>query len=720
MPSNFPVKLTTAQLENELHVAEDYNGFEDRFSILENALGHLYRQAPFGLHTLGIDGNFLSINDQELTWLGYSEQELIGKVKFVDLLTDDSEQKYLKHLADTMSTGVNKDIELALISKNNAIINFVLYTNAMLNKHGVLDKYRSVLFNIDARKSMEARLNIAETVFETHDGMMITDANCIVLRVNKAFNKITGYSAKEVTGKTPKFLSSGQYDQHFYASIWNTINENSVWEGEIWDTRKNGETFPARLTIKVVKDCNQVITNYVASLIDISESKAATDEIKNLAFYDPLTLLPNRRLLVERLKQAVTASRISHKIGAVMFLDLDHFKTLNDTFGHNIGDLLLKEVAKHIKRSLREADTVARIGGDEFVIVLESLGDKKLDALAEVGIIGEKILSNLCQGYEFDSYHHMCTASIGATLFGEHQLNVEELLKQADIAMYEAKDSGRNSLCFFDPEMQKTISHRAHLDHDLRFALKEEQFALYYQVQVNNIGNPLGAEALIRWFNSNNEEISPLSFIPLAEHTGLIIPIGQWVLNTACAQLSKWQHNKKTRKLTLSINVSAVEFKQANFVDQVKFALARYNINPAYLSLELTESLLLQDVESMIAKMIELRKIGVKFELDDFGTGYSSLQYLKKLPINRLKIDKSFVRELSTNKSDKKLVHAIINMAHSLDMKVIAEGVETQNQLQFLQNSGCDYYQGYFFGKPTPIGEFEAALDLWSGLPRPK
>ncbi len=704
------------EFENKHYAAEDYDDLENRFTALENSLANIYQQASFGLHTLSANGTFLSINDKELDWLGYSEQELIGKVKFVDLLTEDSEQKYLKHLADTASSGVDKDIELSFISKNSSVINFVLYTNAILNSYGILDRYRSVLFNIDARKSMEASLNVAETVFETQDGMMITDADCNIIRVNKAFHKITGYSAKECIGKTPSFLSSGQYDPSFYTSMWNAIHERNVWEGEIWDKRKNGEIFPARLTIKAVKDCKHIVTNYVASLIDISESKAATDEIKNLAFYDSLTLLPNRRLLIERLKQALALSRNSHKVGAVLFLDLDHFKTLNDTFGHNIGDLLLKEAAKHIKQSLRETDTVARIGGDEFVILLENLADNKLEALAEVGIIGEKILSNLCQGYEFDSYHHMCTASIGATLFGEHQMNVEELLKQADIAMYEAKDSGRNSLRFFDPEMEKSISHRAHLDHDLRFALKEGQFSLYYQVQVNNIGNPLGAEALIRWNNSNNEEISPLSFIPLAEHTGLIIPIGQWVLDTACAQISKWQRNKKTRKLTLSINVSAIEFKQANFVEQVKSALARHDINPAYLTLELTESMLLQDVESMISKMIELRKFGVRFELDDFGTGYSSLQYLKKLPINRLKIDKSFVRELSTNKSDKKLVHAIINMAHSLDMKVIAEGVETQNQLQFLQNSGCDYYQGYFFGKPIPVCEFEAALELRSGL----
>lgn len=696
--------------ENEVGLSDTVAGFEHRFNFLESELGRLYQHAPFGLHTLDAEGKFVAINDKELEWLGYSEDELLGKMKFVDLLTDDSEKKYLNHLAETKRTGVDKDIELALISKNNAIVNFVLYSNAVLKQNDADYHYRSVLFNIDLRKSMEARLNIAEIVFEIHDCMMITDVNCVIVRVNKAFNKVTGYSAKEAVGKTPKFLSSGRYDRQFYDAMWASINNNGVWHGEIWDKRKNGEIFPAQLTITAVKDKRNVITNYVASLIDISESKAATEEIKNLAFYDSLTQLPNRRYLIEQLRQAISTAQYKHKNGAVMFLDLDHFKRLNDTFGHNIGDLLLKEVAGNIKKSLRDTDTVARIGGDEFVIVLQNLSDNKINALAEVTAIGKKILKSFRNGYELDGNKHSCTGSIGVTFFSKYDVNEDELLKQADIAMYEAKKSGRNNIRFFDPEMQKNISDSVRLDHDLRLAIEQEDFALYYQMQVNNVGKPIGAEALIRWISANDEVISPLSFIPLAENTGLIFPLGEWVIDEACAQLQKWQRREETSALTISINVSALEFKQPGFIEQVRSAVSRYDISPSSLSIELTESTLLDDFDSIISKMTELTKFGIKFELDDFGTGYSSLQYLKKLPVTHLKIDQSFVHDIDTDDSDKKLVHAIINMARSLDIRVIAEGVETQNQLEFLQNSGCDIYQGYFFGKPLPIADFESAL----------
>ena len=696
--------------EDKVGVSDTVAGFDHRFNFLESELGRLYQHVPFGMHTLDMEGKFVAINDKELEWLGYTEDELLGKMKFVDLLTDDSEKKYLKHLAEAKRTGVDKDIELALISKNNAIVNFVLYSNAVLNQSNGDYQYRSVLFNIDLRKSMEARLNIAEIVFEIHDCMMITDVNCIIVRVNKAFNKVTGYSAKEAIGKTPKFLSSGRYDRQFYDAMWASIKTNGVWHGEIWDKRKNGEIFPAQLTITAVKDKRNVITNYVASLIDISESKAATEEIKNLAFYDPLTQLPNRRYMIECLKQAVSTAQHKHKNGAVMFLDLDHFKRLNDTLGHNIGDLLLKEVAGNIKKSLRDTDTVARIGGDEFVIILQNLSDNKINALAEVTAIGKKILNNFRKGNKLGGYKHTCTGSIGVTFFSEYGANEDELLKQADIAMYEAKKSGRNNIRFFDPEMQKNISDSVRLDHDLRLAIKQKEFDLYYQMQVNNIGKPVGAEALIRWIGSNDEVIFPLSFIPIAENTGLIFPIGEWVIDKACAQLQKWQQHEETSALTISINVSALEFKQPGFVEQVRSAVSRYDISPSNLSIELTESTLLEDFDSIISKMNELTKFGIKFELDDFGTGYSSLQYLKKLPVTRLKIDQSFVHDIDTDDSDKKLVHAIINMARSLDIRVIAEGVETQDQLQFLQNSGCDSYQGYFFGKPLPIADFESAL----------
>lgn len=702
---------TSSSYDNSGAEIDFEDEFEYRFNILETELRCLYQNAPFGLHTLDSEGRFLSINDKELSWLGYAEDEVLGKIKFVDLLTDESEKRYIQHLAETESSGVDKDVELELISKNNSIVSFVLYSKAHLNSHGTLNQQRSVLFNNDLQKSIEARLNVAEIVFDIHDCIIITDADCNVLRVNKAFNKVTGYSAKEAIGKTPQFLSIDQLDPRFYKNMWSCIDEHALWEGEIWDKRKNGEVFPAQLKITAVKDKRNVVVNYVASLVDISESKAKAKEIEYLAFYDPLTELPNRRFLIERLKNVIASSSANDKNYAVMFLDLDHFKTLNDSFGHNIGDLLLKGVASNIKKILHDTDTFARIGGDEFIIILESLSGNKAAALVEVNAIAEKVLASLARGYVLDSYNYVCTGSLGVTFFSGSETNEEELLKQADLAMYQAKSYGRNSLCFFDPKMQENISNRALIEHDLRIAIQQNEFQLYYQTQVNNSGKPVGAEALIRWIKPNGEVVSPVIFIPIAEDTGLILAIGKWVINEACAQLSKWSQREATRHLPISINVSALEFKQAGFAEHVKSAIAHYHINPSRLSLELTESTLLENVDNIIAKINELTNQGIKFELDDFGTGYSSLQYLKKLPVSRLKIDQTFVRDINTDESDVKLVHAIINLAHGFDMKVIAEGVETQSQLKFLQNSGCDYYQGYYFGKPMPIDDFELALD---------
>jgi diguanylate cyclase (GGDEF)-like protein/PAS domain S-box-containing protein len=440
---------------------------------------------------------------------------------------------------------------------------------------------------------------------------------------------------------------------------------------------------------------------------DISVRKAASEEINNLAFYDTLTRLPNRRLLVDRLQQAFIASSRHKQAGALLFLDLDHFKTLNDSLGHNMGDLLLQQVAERLKLLVREGDTVARIGGDEFVIILEDLSKEALEAGAEATLVANKILTSLEQVYQLDTHQYYNTVSIGITMINDHELEVEDLLRHADIAMYDAKKSGRNTFHFFDPGMQEAINTRAGLERDLRIALKLEQFQLYYQIQINQKGHSLGAEALIRWHHPQRGIVSPIIFIPLAEDTGLILPIGLWVLEAACAQLKTWEQDSITRGLTISVNVSAKQFKQAEFASQVEGVLQRHAINPSLLKLELTESMLIDDFDHIATAMRALSKIGVRFELDDFGTGYSSLQYLKELPLHQLKIDQSFVHDIVTNSSDRQLVHTIILMAHSLDLEVIAEGVETDEQLQFLADSGCNNYQGYLFGRPMPINEFE-------------
>ncbi|MES2014001.1 MAG: EAL domain-containing protein [Pseudomonadota bacterium] len=560
------------------------------------------------------------------------------------------------------------------------------------------------------REQREAELKVAAIAFEAQEGMMVTDSKRNILRVNRAFTEITGYSAEEVIGYTPRLFSSDRHEEDFYTAIWQTVAETGTWDGEIWNRRKSGEVYPEHMIITAVKDASGAITNYVATLTDITTSKAASIEIENLAFYDPLTHLANRRLLLDRLKQALAVSTRSGQSGALLFLDLDHFKILNDTLGHDVGDLLLKEVAKRLTACVREGDTVARLGGDEYVVLLENLSELAIEAATQAETIGEKILLALNQPYQLSDYEHYSTPSIGATLFNGHDLSTDELLKQADIAMYQAKAGGRNALRFYDPKMQEAIAVRVELEHELRKALELQQFELYYQVQVGSSGQPLGAEALIRWIHPERGIVSPVHFIPMAEETSLIIPIGQWVLDTACAQLALWQHDALTRDLVLAVNVSAKQFLQAGFVEQVQETLLRHGTDPTRLKLELTESLLVDNTKDIIATMTTLGKLGVQFSLDDFGTGYSSLQYLKALPLNQLKIDKSFVQDIATDDHDKAIVLTIIAMAHSLDLSVIAEGVETVEQQLFLKNSGCTHYQGYLFSRPLPIDAFEALL----------
>ncbi len=442
-----------------------------------------------------------------------------------------------------------------------------------------------------------------------------------------------------------------------------------------------------------------------------SRSLEADSEIAHLAFFDQLTGLPNRRLLIDRLQQAFASSLRSGREGALLFLDLDNFKDINDTLGHDIGDLLLQQTAQRLEDCVREGDTVARLGGDEFVVMLEDLSKQHIEAAAiQAKAVGEKIRATLSQPYQLAKYEYHSTPSIGVTLFSDYGKSAEELLKRANIAMYQAKKAGRNALRFFNPKMQDDINARTSLEGELGKALEKQQFHLYYQIQVDSSHRPLGAEALIRWIHPERGMVSPAQFIPLAEDTGLILPIGQWVLDTACAQLKAWEQDALTRDLVLAVNVSAGQFSHADFVAQVQATVQRHAINPMRLKLELTESMLVEHIEDTIAIMSTLKAIGIEFSLDDFGTGYSSLQYLKKLPLDQLKIDQSFVRDLATDRNDKAIVRTIIAIAQSMELDVIAEGVETEEQRQLLVDKGCTHYQGYLFGKPVPIEEFEASL----------
>ena len=440
---------------------------------------------------------------------------------------------------------------------------------------------------------------------------------------------------------------------------------------------------------------------------EVAERKMADDEIRNLAYHDALTRLPNRRLLFDRLQHAIAASSRSGRYCALLFIDLDNFKTLNDTLGHDAGDLLLQEVSRRLATCLREGDTAARLGGDEFVVLLENLSENAQEAATQAETTGEKIHGALNQTYQLANHEYNGTPSIGVTLFTDHQDTVDELVKRADLAMYHAKSAGRNALRFFDPQMQAVITTRATLEAGLREALLKQQFLLYYQAQVDSQGHVTGAEALLRWQHPQGELVSPMEFIPLAEDTGLILLLGRWVLETACAQLALWAACPELAHLMVAVNVSPREFHHKDFVEQVKSVLVTSGARPQRLKLELTESLLLHDVEDTIVKMTALRAEGVSFSLDDFGTGYSSLSYLKRLPLDQVKIDRSFVRDVLTDAYDSAIARSVIDLGRNLGLGVIAEGVESGAQRDFVAANGCQNYQGYLFSRPLPLHEFE-------------
>lgn len=444
--------------------------------------------------------------------------------------------------------------------------------------------------------------------------------------------------------------------------------------------------------------------------LDIARHKEAEDKIQHLAYYDLLTNLPNRRLLIDRIEHSLAVNARHKNHGAILFIDLDHFKTLNDTKGHSIGDLLLVEVAKRLQSCAREGDTLARLGGDEFVVILEDLNEDAAQAAVQVEALCSKIINAVNQPYHLDNYLYHSSASIGICMFSNQQITVDELLKRADIAMYQAKSAGRNTLSFYDPAMQATLQARAALEFDLRLAIEENQFKLYYQMQVDYAGKVHGAEVLIRWQHPIKGLVPPLQFIPLAEETGLILPIGLWVLNTACAQIKAWENDPIASHLQIAVNVSASQFHDPDFVKHVSDMLKNFAIQSDRLKLELTESLVLNNVEEAIVKMQSLRELGVRFSLDDFGTGFSSLYCLTKLPLDQLKIDQTFVRNICVNNRDAVVVQTIIGMANNLGIEVIAEGVELEEQRAFLKQHDCNFYQGYLFSKPLPIEAFEAKL----------
>lgn len=564
----------------------------------------------------------------------------------------------------------------------------------------------STLTDITGRKRMEDHLRQAATFFDNSaDGVAITQTDGTIVTVNPAFTAITGHTRADVVGKNLRMLQSSRQGARPYRQMWQSLASNGHWQGEIWNQRKSGEMYPEWLSIMAVRDAHGQATHYVATFSDITQKKHNEERIQQLAFTDPLTRLSNRRLLLDRLEHALMVSARTHGRGAVFFIDIDNFKGLNETRGHHVGDQLLQHAAQRLTRCASEGDTVARFGGDEFVVLAEGLAQNALHAMAQAEALGDAMLQELDAPYALEGEQHHHSASIGVALFGDAGTTVTELLKQADMAMYRAKASGRNTLCFFDPGMQSALNERTALEKALREALERHEFALHYQPQVDESGATIGVEALLRWVRRDGRVVAPGEFIALAEETGLILPIGRWVLETACRQLVAWAREPAFEHLSIAVNVSARQFHHAEFAEQVLDVLEATGANPHRLKLELTESLLIDNVESVITKMQTLKAHGVGFSLDDFGTGYSSLGYLKRLPLDQLKIDQSFVRGVLTDANDAAIARMVVALADSLGLEVIAEGVEQGEQRDFLRHHGCHAYQGYLF---SPAIEVEA------------
>jgi diguanylate cyclase (GGDEF)-like protein/PAS domain S-box-containing protein len=662
-----------------------------------------------GYWDLTIDGQIVNVNPGYCQMIGYTREQILS-MRASDFVADISAEELSERFKGIIATGHE-----AFESIHRHRTGNIIYIEASVSFVNETQHFICFLRDVTERKVAETALKASAASLQTTlDNSpylaWLKDSEGHYININKALADYIGLAdVKDVLNKTdydiwPKGLAEKYRidDAEIMASRQKRYIDEQIYDG----TKLHWiETFKT----PIIDEAGNVIGTTGFSR-DITDRKAVADEIHHIAFHDLLTQLPNRQLLMDRLKQALVSSVRMKQIGALLFLDLDHFKTLNDTLGHDFGDLLLQQVANRLVSCVRESDTVARLGGDEFVVLLENVSSSELEAASKAETVAEKILFTLTEPYKLHNVDYQITTSIGITLFGENKQSQEDIIKHADIAMYQAKKSGRNAMRFFDPKMQETINMRAEMERDLHQALNQNEFQLYYQVQVNSTGLAFGAEALIRWIHPQKGLIPPIEFIPLAEETGLILPIGRWVLETACMQIKSWESDSITRGLTISVNVSAKQFNQPDFVVQVQTTVQRYAINPTLLKLELTDSMLADDIGRSIINMVALQAVGVRFELDDFGTGYSSLQYLKQLPISQLKIDQSFVHDIANEISDRAIVQTIVAMAKSLNLEVIAEGVETQEQQQLLIENGCLRFQGYLFGRPLPIDQFEAEL----------
>jgi diguanylate cyclase (GGDEF)-like protein/PAS domain S-box-containing protein len=591
--------------------------------------------------------------------------------------------------------------ELDLLHKDGRNVPVFSSHALMRNSRNEAEMYCIDIDIGDMRKA-QSELRLAETVFEgSGEGILVTDTRNRILSANAAFSQITGYPRDEIIGHDPSFLSSGRHDATFFHALWQSLQETDHWQGEVWNRRKNGDIFPQWQGISAVRNEPGQITHYVAIFSDISEKKATEAKLEFLAHHDPLTHLPNRTLVKDRVVQALALAAREKLHVALMFLDLDHFKEVNDTLGHVFGDTLLQAIVSRLNDCVRDTDTISRQGGDEFLIALSGVHNTEA-----VTAVSEKILQQMDRPFELDGHTLSCSFSIGIATYPEDGADFDTLLLKADTAMYHAKDAGRNTYRFFTEKMNSNAHERFRMQNCLRQAIECGELQLHYQPQVDLAsGRIIGAEALLRWHSAELGSISPARFIPIAEDSGLIIKIGEWVLREACRQTEAWRQ-AGLPPLSIAVNMSPLQFKRSDPVALVNRILAETGLPADCLELEITESLLIDDIDEVLEMLGQLTALGIKIAIDDFGTGYSSLSYLKRFPIDKLKIDQSFVRDIATDLDDAAIVRVIIELGRILKLKVIAEGVEDTQQLAFLTQQGCNHVQGYLFGRPMPADQF--------------
>jgi diguanylate cyclase (GGDEF)-like protein/PAS domain S-box-containing protein len=638
----------------------------------------------------------ISVNKALTEITGYTAQETIGNAARM-LCSGTHDHAFYHAIWKTIQAQDHWEGEVRGRRHNGQTYPLALSITVLRDANHAITHYIAIFSDITDRKSAEESLLLAAQVFEnSREGILITDHNQRIISVNKAFTEITGFVPEEVIGKTPGMLCAISHEDTFYQNIRSAIREKYHWEGEICGQRRNGQTYPAALSITVVNGNNHEIadrhgiTHYIAIFSDITERKEAEARTRYLAEHDFLTGLPSRALLLDRLGQAIASAKRNRSQLAILFIDLDRFKNINDSMGHSIGDKLLQQVAGRLQSSVRSVDSVSRQGGDEFVILLADVG-----GIAQIAHIAGSVMEAIAAPYHIDDYEFNITSSIGISIYPNDGKDMDTLIKNADVAMYHAKESGRNSYQFFNRDMNERIVERLTLENSLKKAIGRQEFILQYQPEMEFVsGRAIGAEALVRWQHPEFGLLLPVRFISVAEDCGLIVPIGDWVLRTACQQARSWLDNGIP--MVVSVNLSVAQFRQKSLLQSVIDALQFARLEPQYLELEITEGILVDGVETTLETLSALRNLGVKLAIDDFGTGYSSLSYLKRFSIDKLKIDQSFMRDITADRDDAAIIVAIIAMAKSLNLKVIAEGVETVEQFSFLEAHGCDEYQGFY------------------------